>query len=97
VKIYVQPRNGDSFQRAVSILRDAEISSAKAGDSDTLLIDLEDTPVALATLERAGVRQNRLTRRARHRRYSQPHARHLGPCQWDPRRFSWVARAGAAP
>ena len=56
MKIYVQPRNGDSFQRAVSILRDAEISSAKAGDSDTLLIDLEDTPVALATLERAGVR-----------------------------------------
>jgi hypothetical protein len=60
VKIYVQPRKGDSFQRAVlravSILRDAEISSAKAGGSDTLLIDPEDTPVALATLERAGVR-----------------------------------------
>lgn len=54
------PPNGDSFQRAVlravSILCDAEISSTKAGDSGALLVYPEDTPVALATLERAGVR-----------------------------------------
>ena len=60
IKIHVRRRNGDSFQRtvlrAVSILHDAEIFSAKAGGSDTLLIDPEDTALALLTLVRAGVR-----------------------------------------
>jgi len=61
MKIHVQPRNGDSFKRtvwqAISILHDAEIASAQPDDTESLvLVDPEDTPDALAALERAGLR-----------------------------------------
>lgn len=59
MRIFVQPRNGDSFKRvvrqAVDILQEAEITSAQA-DESTVLVDPGDLPNALSTLERAGLR-----------------------------------------
>jgi hypothetical protein len=64
MKISIQPRNGDSFdqvvKKAVSILQQAEIASAKVGtsidDRRLVLVDSEDLPGALAALEQAGLR-----------------------------------------
>jgi hypothetical protein len=61
MKIYVQPRNGDSFKRvvrqAIDLLHEAEIVSAQPDDSDsTLLVAPDHLPDALSTLERAGLR-----------------------------------------
>lgn len=64
MRIFVQPRNGDSFDRtigqAVEILQKANIPSAQAGGtingSAVVLIDPEEIPEALATLERAEMR-----------------------------------------
>ena len=59
MRIFVQPRNSDSFKRvvrqAVDILQEAEIASAQA-DESTVLVDPGDLPDALSTLERAGLR-----------------------------------------
>jgi hypothetical protein len=63
MNIFVQPRNGESFdrivRRAVKILREAEILSAQAGilsDCPVVLIDRGEILEALAILEQAGVR-----------------------------------------
>jgi hypothetical protein len=61
MRIFVQPRNGDSFKRivwqAINILHDARIASAQPDDSASMvLVDPEDLPDALTTLEQAGVR-----------------------------------------
>jgi hypothetical protein len=62
VQIFVQPRNGDSFdeaiRRATEILQN--ILSARAGRSinnrPVVLVDPADFPEALVILDRAGVR-----------------------------------------
>jgi len=64
MRISIQPRNGDSFDRvvrkAVSILQQAAIASAQVGSSidnrRVVLIDPEDLPEALTMLEQAGLR-----------------------------------------
>ena len=64
MRISIQPRNGDSFDRvvrkAVSILQQAAIASAQVGSSidnrRVVLIDLEDLPEALTMLKQAGLR-----------------------------------------
>jgi hypothetical protein len=64
MKIFVQPRSGDSFDRtvrhAVEILLAANIQSAQAGGTinqrAVVLIDPDDIPEAMATLERDGLR-----------------------------------------
>jgi hypothetical protein len=64
MQIFVQPRNGDSFdeaiRRAAEILQNAEILSARAGRSinnrPVVLVDPVDFPKALVILDRAGVR-----------------------------------------
>jgi hypothetical protein len=66
MRIFVKPRNGDSFDRvvirALEILHDANIQSAHAGHTANghaiVLIDPEDVPGALATLEQAGLRSS---------------------------------------
>lgn len=66
MRIFVEPRNGDSFDRvvirALKILHDANIQSARAGYTVNghaiVLIDPEDVPEALATLERAALRSS---------------------------------------
>jgi hypothetical protein len=59
MRIFVQPRNGDSFKQvvrhAVDILHDAHIGSAQPDDS-AVLVDAEDLTDALSTLEQASVR-----------------------------------------
>jgi hypothetical protein len=64
MQIFVQPRNGDSFdeaiRRATEILQNAEILSARASRSinnrPVVLVDPADFPEALVILDRAGVR-----------------------------------------
>jgi hypothetical protein len=64
MQIFVQPRNGDSFdeaiRRAIEILQNAEILTASAGRSinnrPVVLVDPADFPEALVILDRAGVR-----------------------------------------
>jgi hypothetical protein len=64
MRIFVQPRNGERFdrvvRRAVEILHGEDIRSAQIGgsvnDRAIVLIDPEDAPEALATLKRAGLR-----------------------------------------
>jgi hypothetical protein len=66
MRIFAEPRNGDSFDRvvtqAIKILHDAHIQSALAGRTVNghaiVLIDPEAVPEALATLERAGLRSS---------------------------------------
>jgi hypothetical protein len=63
MRIFVLPRNGDSFdrtvRRAVEILHAANIISARPGgtinDRAVVLIDPEDILEAMATLQREGV------------------------------------------
>ena len=64
MRICVQPRMGDSFDRtvrnAVEILHTANILSARASATidgrSVLLVDPEDLSEAMATLERDGLR-----------------------------------------
>jgi hypothetical protein len=63
MRIFVLPRNGDSFdrtvRRAVEILHSANILSAKPGgtinDRAVVLVDPEDILEAMATLRREGM------------------------------------------
>ena len=64
MRIFIQPRNGDSFDhvigQAVKVLKEGQILSAQASealhDRPALLIDPSDLPEALAILEQAGLR-----------------------------------------
>ena len=66
MRIFVQPHNGTSFGRvvirAIKLLHDANIQSAHAGHTVNghviVLLDPEDVPDALATLEWAGLRSS---------------------------------------
>jgi hypothetical protein len=58
MRILIQPRNGDSFERvvnnAIKILQDCHIASSKGGDDrPAVVIEADDLPLVLETLERA--------------------------------------------
>jgi len=61
MRILIQPRNGDSFERvvnnAIKILQDCHIASSKGGDDrPAVVIEADDLPLVLETLERARFR-----------------------------------------
>ena len=60
MRIFIQPRNGDSFERvigrAVEILKDAQTLSANMGRVRDYFIDPVELPELLAILRQAGMR-----------------------------------------
>jgi hypothetical protein len=64
MRIFVQPRNGDSFRRvfarALTVLQDAHLTSAEGGgsfnDRPAMVVDPSDLTQVLEILERAGMR-----------------------------------------
>ena len=60
MRIFIQPRNGDSFERViertVEILMDAQTLSARPGSVRDCFIDPVEMPELLAILRQAGMR-----------------------------------------